>query len=165
MSAVNLDVISWSQALRGGAPLKYSEVLIQPDFKTAFVSYFQLVVFLTGIFNPITKYLLANFVLPKPGQGPSMEYMEKSCFLSVTMLGIGSKGSRAMSTMYFPRDAGYLDTARMLAEAGLCMALQEDDLPTNGGGFFSPGYGLGKVLLQRLINTGTYFQSSIEPNK
>lgn len=164
MSGVNLEVVSWSQALRGDAPLKYSEIQLHPDFKTAAVSYFQLLLFLTGILNPITKYLLKNFVLPKPGEGPSLEDMENNSFLSVTTHGIGSKGSTAEAIMYFPRDAGYLDTARMLVESGLCMALQEDQLPAQGGGFFPPGYCLGNILLQRLTKTGTYFQCQVQPD-
>jgi short subunit dehydrogenase-like uncharacterized protein len=46
-----------------------------------------------------------------------------------------------------------------MIESGLCLALQEDKLPIQGGGFMSPAAGLGKVLLERLIQTGTYFAS------
>lgn len=162
MSGVNAEVVSWSQALRGGAPLTYSEVQVNPDLKTAIVSYFTLVLLITGLLNPVTKYLLLNFVVPKPGEGPSFDDMENSSFLSVTTHALGTKGSKADSVMYFPRDAGYLDTARMLVESGLSMALEEKALPVDGGGFFSPGYGLGETLLNRLLNTGTYFQVSVQ---
>jgi len=162
MSIINQDVVSWSQALRGGPPLKYSEVSVYPDMKTAFVGYFQLVLFMTAILNPITKNLLRTFVLPKPGEGPTMEDMEQKSFLTVTTKGIGSSGNTIVEAeMYFPRDAGYLDTARMVVESGLCMALEEDSLPIVGGGFFSPGFALGETLLKRLTTTGTFFSSRV----
>jgi short subunit dehydrogenase-like uncharacterized protein len=164
MSIINQDVVSWSQALRGGMPLKYSEVAVNPDLKTAIVGYFQLVLFITAILNPFTKFLLRTFALPRPGEGPSMENMEKNSFLTVTTKGIGSAGSVAEAVMYFPRDAGYLDTARMVVESGLCMALHENDLPVRGGGFFPPGFALGDTLLGRLTTTGTSFYSSIRKN-
>lgn len=165
MSIINQDVVSWSQALRGGAPLVYSEVALNSDFKTAVVGYFQTVLFLTGIMNPLTKNLLMKFALPKPGEGPSMDDMENNFFLTVTTRGIGSAGSEAEAVIYFPRDPGYLDTARMLVESGLSMALNEKDLPVSGGGFFSPGYGLGETLLGRLARTGTYFQLKVLKNE
>ena len=161
MSIINQDVVSWSQALRGGMPLKYSEVAVNPDWKTAVCGYFQLVLFVTAILNPVTKSLLMKFVLPKPGEGPSLENMENDNFLTVSTIGTGTGGSKAEGAMYFPRDAGYLDTARMVVESGLCMALQEDQLPVTGGGFFSPGFVLGETLLVRLTSTGTSFDSKI----
>jgi short subunit dehydrogenase-like uncharacterized protein len=161
MSIINQDVISWSQALRGGMPLKYSEVSVNPDLKTAVTGYMQLVLFLTAILNPVTRSMLAKFALPKPGEGPSMEDMESNSFLTVTTKGTGAAGTLAEAVMYFPRDAGYLDTARMLVESGLCMALDEDYLPVSGGGFFSPGFCLGDILLGRLTSTGTLFSSRI----
>ena len=47
----------------------------------------------------------------------------------------------------------------MLVESGLCLALQEDALPFKKGGFTSPAAGLGSVLMERLVRTGTYFES------
>jgi short subunit dehydrogenase-like uncharacterized protein len=48
----------------------------------------------------------------------------------------------------------------MLVESGLCLALAEDELPANlGGCFMSPAAGLGNVLLKRLVETGTHFET------
>jgi short subunit dehydrogenase-like uncharacterized protein len=69
--------------------------------------------------------------------------------------------------IYFPKDCGYYETARMVVECGLCMALEEDKLPIKGkhtGGFFTPAYGLGNVLLDRLTETGTYFDAFVHPS-
>jgi short subunit dehydrogenase-like uncharacterized protein len=80
-------------------------------------------------------------------------------FLCVKGEAIGRNGCRAESIFYLDKDPGCLETSRMLIESGLCLALHEDKLLIKGGGFMSPAAGLGKVLLERLIQTGTYFQS------
>ena len=72
---------------------------------------------------------------------------------------IGRTGSRAESIFYLNQDAGCLETAKMMVEAGLCLALQPDQLSSQGiAGFMSPAAGLGNVLLNRLIQTGAYFE-------
>jgi short subunit dehydrogenase-like uncharacterized protein len=88
-----------------------------------------------------------------------------SDFLCVKGEGIGEKGSRAESIFYLDKDAGCLETSRMLVESGLCLALQEDALPCKetGGGFMSPGAGLGTVLIDRLVKTGTFLESKGYP--
>mmetsp|Transcript_10196 Transcript_10196/g.16298 ORF Transcript_10196/g.16298 Transcript_10196/m.16298 type:complete len:562 (-) Transcript_10196:157-1842(-) len=170
MAAVNFQVLGWSQALSGsGTPLAYSESQVSPDFKSAFVNYMGLIVLFTCMLNPFTGYLLHQFILPRPGEGPPLEKMESENFSAIYAQGKGTKGTTVESMIYFPRDCGYYETARMVVECGLCMALEEDRLPTagkHGGGFFSPAYGLGNILLHRLTKTGTYFNSfSEKPRK
>lgn len=155
MAPVNAKVVSWTQALRQGAPLSYSEYAYNPDFKTAFCNYFGLVFFLTAMFNPISAKLL-GMVLPSPGQGPSMNQMQNDSYAAIYARGVGTKGSHVESLMYFTKCVGYLETGRMLAESGLALALSEDELK-KGGGFFSPAYGLGNTLLDRIVATGTHF--------
>lgn len=165
MSGVNKCVVGWSHALRaqGCRVLTYHESQIYPDWKTAIVNYLPLVMLGSLFGNPITLYLLQKFVIPSPGQGPPMHDMEHKFFLCVKALGRGEQGHCAESVMYFPRDAGCLETSRMLVESGLCLALQEEQLPVKQGGFWSPAVGLGDVLLQRLIKTGTVFTSQTIP--
>jgi len=74
-------------------------------------------------------------------------------YLKVTAFGKGDKGSRVASTIYFPTDPAYRDTARMLVETGLTLALDEEKLSI-GGGVWTPAC-LGEQLLERLIATGT----------
>jgi hypothetical protein len=157
MSMVNAKVVNWTQALRKGASLTYTEYALDPDNKTAFCRYFGLVAFFTALLNPITSYLLFKFVLPSPGEGPTMKKMTTESFASIYSEGVGTEGTKVESLMYFPACVGYLETARMLVESGLSMALSEEELPSDGGGFFSPAFGLGNVLLHRLTKTGTYF--------
>jgi short subunit dehydrogenase-like uncharacterized protein len=47
----------------------------------------------------------------------------------------------------------------MLVESGLALALDEKELPSKGGGFFTPSTGMGQVLLDRICQTGTFFAS------
>lgn len=162
MAPINLEVVGWTQALREGAPLTYSEYNIAPDFKSAFLNYFALIAFFTSMMNPVSGFFLKKYVLPKQGEGPTMKDMKENYFLSVYAQGTGSNGSEAEAIMYFPRCAGYLDTARMVVESGLSLALDEDTLPSEGGGFFTPAYGLGDVLLNRLSRTGTYFATRLK---
>jgi short subunit dehydrogenase-like uncharacterized protein len=78
MAVVNFQVARWSHALRckGSKTLKYSEVAVHPDFPTAFTNVAFLAMFGTMLLNPITATILMKFVIPKPGDGPSMEQME-----------------------------------------------------------------------------------------
>jgi short subunit dehydrogenase-like uncharacterized protein len=168
MSQVNYQVLSWTQSLFGreNVPLAYSESQISPDFKTAFANYAVLNVFFTALLNPVTSYVLRSYVLPKPGQGPSLEKMEKTHFSAIYAVGKGTKGSEVESLIYFPRDCGYYDTARMVVECGLALALEEKRLPVSEGGFYTPAYGLGNVLLHRLLKTGTFYDAFvIKPQK
>jgi len=58
--------------------------------------------------------------------------------------------------MTFKGDPGYRETARMLGEAGLCFVFNNDELKL-GGGMHTTASGLGKVLLKRLVDSGTTF--------
>jgi len=58
--------------------------------------------------------------------------------------------------IYFPTDPAYRDTARMLVESGLALALHADKIAV-GGGFWTPASCQGQILLDRLIATGTKF--------
>jgi short subunit dehydrogenase-like uncharacterized protein len=52
----------------------------------------------------------------------------------------------------------------MLIEAGLCLALQPDLLPSEGiAGFMSPAAGLGNVLLDRLVQNGALVECRTFP--
>jgi len=124
-----------------------------------------MMVFGTALFCPPLKWILRAFVLPKPGAGPSMNYMTNA-YLKLTGFATGSRGHRAKSVMYFPVDAGYLDTARMLVESGLCLALRSERekitsaAHSSMGGVYTPAACLGEVLLQRLVDSGTFWNIS-----
>lgn len=162
MAAVNSKVIQRSNALRGvSKDLVYREYGSHPDFKTAFCSYFGFVGFVIALLNPITGYFLRNYFLPRPGEGPSRENRENKFHALITGEGVGSKGTTVQSAMYFPKCVGYTETARMVTESGLALALEEERLPSKAGGFFTPSTGMEQVLLDRLKSTGTYFATKV----
>ena len=78
MATVNAEVARWGYAFRqsGSKSATYSESMVYPDFKTAFVNYLGFLFFGTALFNPITSRLLKNYAMPKPGDGPSLDAME-----------------------------------------------------------------------------------------
>jgi short subunit dehydrogenase-like uncharacterized protein len=163
MAAVNADIVKRSTALRQTAKnVIYRESMVLPDFKSAFCMHFGTILFATALLNPITSTLLQKYVLPKPGEGPSRDAMENKHFLAISAQGVGSKGTKVNSVIYFPRDAGYMDTARMVAESGLVLGLDSAKLSPEGGFFTSSTGGMGNVLLDRLCRTGTHYALSVQ---
>lgn len=137
--------------------MTYNESLIYPGFMRLFITNLQLFIFGLSFFFPPLLFFL-QYILPKPGQGPSKQTMDRG-FLRVSVYATGSRGTKVKTTIYFPTDPGYRDTARMLVESGMCLALDDEFeriqkfCPT--GGIFTPAPCLGRVLLQRLLATGT----------
>lgn len=165
MAGVNSEVVGWSHALRskGSKTLVYREMRVNKDFNAAFVSHAQLLMFFSALLNPVTGTLLKKYVLPKPGDGPSLSNMEDKHYLCVFGEGIGKKGNRVETVMYIPKDAGCLETSRMLVESGICLAQQEKNLPVKQGGFWSPSVALGDTLMERLLKTGTSMETRVIP--
>lgn len=157
LASINAEVVKWSHALRstGSKRLEYKEWALNPDFKTAFSGWIGTIIFGSMLFNPVTRIIVEKFMIPKPGEGPSMEAMENDHFFCLYGEGLGVKGNRVESVMYFPKDPGGLETARMLVEAALCLSLQENDLPAKHGGFWTPATAMGDVLMRRLLASGT----------
>jgi len=81
--------------------------------------------------------------------------------LNLVGYGEGSKGTKVKSVIYFPNDPGYVDTARMLVESGLSLALEEETKSVKGG-YHTTASALGKTLLKRLVDTGCTFDCQIE---
>jgi len=170
MAGVNYDTVNFSHALRRDPKCSYKEQALVEDYKTGLDSVLGLVIFFSSMMNPITGGLVEK-LLPQPGDGPDMAAMEHEYFLAVTGTARGSKGTILQSLLYYNKDPGYLETARMVVESALCMALEEDAVSKNiasasgegsthtttMGGFFTPGFALRKNLLKRLVDTGCHY--------
>src|SRR3954447_897757 len=85
------------------------------------------------------------------GSGPSAEQRAKGWF-KVTFVGEG--GSRRVVTEVAGGDPGYGETAKMLAEAAMCLA--HDDLPQTGGQV-TTAVAMGDALRERLERAGITF--------
>ncbi|MEV6814411.1 saccharopine dehydrogenase NADP-binding domain-containing protein [Micromonospora sp. NPDC051296] len=98
---------------------------------------------------PARRWLLGRLA---SGQGPSAEQRAKSWF-RVRFVGTG--GGRRVVTEVAGGDPGYDETAKMLAESALCLAL--DDLPPTSGQV-TPVTAMGDALLHRLTAAGLTFR-------
>ncbi len=98
---------------------------------------------------PTRKLLLKGS--RSPGEGPSEEVRAKSWF-KVTFVGEG--GGQRVLTEVAGGDPGYDETAKMLAESGLCLAF--DELPQTSGQV-TTATAMGDALLERLQSAGISF--------
>ena len=96
------------------------------------------------------RYLIQQFVLPKPGEGPSPEQQQKGFF---DLRIIGKRDQKSLiAKVTGDRDPGYGCTAKMLVQSGLCMAydISKSDL---SGGFWTPATAMGDRLIKRLTDS------------
>ena len=87
------------------------------------------------------------------GRGPSAEQRERGWF-RVTVVGEG--GGRRVVTRVSGGDPGYTETARMLGEAALALAV--DRLPETAGQVTTAA-AMGDALLERLRSVGIRFET------
>ncbi|WP_433343926.1 saccharopine dehydrogenase family protein [Micromonospora sp. CA-111912] len=99
---------------------------------------------------PTRRWLLGRLA---SGQGPSPQQRAKSWF-QVRFLGSG--GGRRVLTEVSGGDPGYDETAKMLGESALCLALDEG-LPATSGQV-TPVTAMGDALLDRLTRAGMTFR-------
>lgn len=155
MEAINSRVVLHSNALLGmayGRDFSYTEgMLTGKGLKGRLAAILSTVGFgLLAVclyFNP-TRALLTKFVLPAPGEGPSPE-AQLNGYFDVRIHGRDDQGNKLLVKVTGDRDPGYGSTAKMLAQAGLCLALdiRKEQCP---GGFLTPSVAMGDALLQRL---------------
>ncbi len=155
MEAINSRIVLHSNALMGmayGKDFTYSEgVLTGPGFKGragAVMSTLGFGALGVGLFFSPLRALLEKFVLPAPGEGPSPEAQLKG-FFDLRLRGADNDGNHMMVKVTGDRDPGYGSTAKMLAQAGLCLAMdikKEDQ----AGGFLTPSTAMGSALVKRL---------------
>lgn len=99
--------------------------------------------------SPTRKLLLRA---KKQGDGPSPEKRAKSWF---RIRFVGEGGGKRVVTEVSGGDPGYDETAKMLAESGLCLAL--DELPKTAGQV-TTAQAMGDALLARVQAAGIGFR-------
>jgi short subunit dehydrogenase-like uncharacterized protein len=92
---------------------------------------------------PPTRALLKRFVLPKPGEGPTPEQRERGHY-DLLFIGRGVDGQTYKARVTGDKDPGYGSTAKMIAEAAICL----NGLPSGspGGGLWTPASAMGHFL-------------------
>lgn len=156
MASVNANTVKRSNAINGyGSDVLYTEGTAFKSFAAAVWHVLSWAVYGLGLYVPPLRYLMQTFYLPKPGEGPSEDYMDAG-YLHLTGIAKGSKGTVVKSTMSFNVDPGYKDTARMVVESALSLSLEGDKIKC-GGGVHTPAACQKEVLMERLLSTGTSF--------
>ncbi len=102
-------------------------------------------------FGP-TRELLKR--VKKSGDGPS-EAQRKKGWFEVTFL--GRSGDLRVTTAVAGGDPGYSETAKMISESALCLALDRKKLPETYG-VITTAVAMGPVLRERLVKAGMRFQ-------
>jgi short subunit dehydrogenase-like uncharacterized protein len=94
-----------------------------------------------------TRWILSQFVLPKPGQGPNQEQRDQGSF-EILFHGNRDKEILIASIQGF-QDPGYGCTSKMITQSALCLL---EDFPKEQlkGGVWTPGSAMGMTLVQRL---------------
>lgn len=154
MAAINTRIVHRSNAVAGypyGQDFVYDEaVMTGGGFKgrmRATTAAAGLGGFMVAAGIPPTRWLLEK-VVPKPGEGPSPAEQQAGMY-DLRFFAIGADGKTLQTKVYGDRDPGYGSTAKMLGEAGVCLALdcKRDDTP---GGFWTPATAFGDALIKRL---------------
>jgi short subunit dehydrogenase-like uncharacterized protein len=172
MEVINSRIVQRSSYLNGyyGSDFKYREAQASNGLVGA--SLMSSMMFGIGVMfalSPIRN--IAQKRLPQPGQGPSRDTMMNG-YWKHTMIGLTEEkdGQQPQVIEAYVadehRDPGYWGTARMLLEAGLCLALDGAACEAAGcqkGGVLTPASAMGVVLIDRLRRAGLKFDVTRSP--
>lgn len=161
MDPTNSRIVHRSNYLSGfrySKDFKYEELMWFPNtFKgklTAKAIAKVLIKFEQAVKSDFLRGILTNYILPKPGTGPSVKSQENG-FFDYRFYGYADQSARSNEKVQLKvkvtgqKDPGYAGTAMMLSQSALCLALDisKDSL---AGGFWSPAYAMGDKLIKRL---------------
>lgn len=166
MASINTRVVRRTNALLEygyGRDFRYSECSGTGRGPKGLARATQLAAGVAGVmagaaFGPTRSLLLSK--LPAPGEGPSRAEREAGSF-EIHLIGKGHDADGQNHTLRArvvgQADPGYGETAKMLGESALCLAL--DDLQSPGG-VITPAYAMASPLLDRLRAQGMEFSVS-----
>ena len=156
MSAINTRVVHRSNALTRhayGKDFRYDEAVLSgrgPRGRLAATGIAAgLGSFTAAVAFPPTRWAMERFFLPAPGEGPSAEAQRKG-FFDLRFVGRTRDGRAIRTRVTGDRDPGYGSTAKMLGQAGACLALDSPRTRT-AGGFWTPATLFGDRLIERLV--------------
>jgi short subunit dehydrogenase-like uncharacterized protein len=115
-----------------------------------------------GVLLALSKSSTARDLLGKlrpAGSGPSAEERARSFFRVVFL---GQAGDARVRCEVRGGDPGYGETAKILAESALCLALDRARLPPHTGVITSAA-AFGDVLIERLARAGILFEEERYP--
>jgi short subunit dehydrogenase-like uncharacterized protein len=154
MASVNTRIVQRTHALLGrpwGEGFLYDEAMIMGKGPGGVAKATALAGGLAGFMGAAAigpvRSLLNKYVLPKPGEGPSVTAQEKG-FYDLRFFGKTAAGQTIVTKVTGDQDPGYGSTAKMLGEAAIC--LLEQPRSVVGGGFWTPATALGNALVTAL---------------
>ena len=160
MAAINERVVHRSNALSGqayGAQFTYDEGLLTGTGVKGRLAAVSVVAglagFTVGVALQPTRRLLERFVLPKPGEGPSLEAQLAGRY-DLRFFGRTPQGQTLRTRVTGDRDPGYGSTGKMLGQAAASLALDhaKDGVKTGrGGGFWTPATLFDDRFIERLV--------------
>ncbi len=165
MAAINTRVVRRSNALMGypyGRDFRYSERMSFGKGPRGMAMASMVAGGLTGFlaaaaFDPTRKILKKR--LPDPGEGPSKEDRDNGFFV-VRLIAKGQTDDgrevELRGRVEGKKDPGYGETAKMLGESALCLALDPSD---REGGILTPASAMGDALLERLRAADMVFRA------
>lgn len=136
-----------------GPDFAYGHFAHAPNFPTAAAIAVGMGAFVVAARTPALRPRLER--LRTPGEGPSEELRKRSWF-RVDFIGESVSGKRVL-TRVSGGDPGYSETAKMLAESALCLALERERLPARAG-VLTPASAMGPTLRRRLVDAGIRFE-------
>ena len=162
MSGINTRIVRRSNELLGfkyGKDFIYNEVTSFQKGIVGYIKSYSMLIFLGSTkflmsFKP-TFWLLKNFYLPNPGEGPDREKRDNG-FFKILLNGYVDD-NQISCTVTGDRDPGYSGTAIMLTESALSIILNNEKMP-NKFGVLTPASAIGKTLIKRLKTKGIVFK-------
>jgi len=146
MAGVNTKIVRRSNALMGfkyGRDFSYQEAMYTGSGIAGYLKAMQITVGLGSVLLAgsvsVLRSAMANYLLPKPGEGPDKKKREAG-FYKLVFDGETDQGQSITVEVRGDRDPGYGSTSKIIGEAGVCLAL--DELPV-GGGIWTPAIGDG----------------------
>jgi len=161
MAACNTRIVRRTNAVLGypyGRGFRYDEAIATGKGAKGFVAAIGVSAAVGAMFAGLALpplRALSQRVLPKPGEGPTPAQRDAGYFVYELL---GTRGTeRIRVRVSADKDPGYGATAKMLGESALCLALDAERLPVQGGSW-TPASAMGMALVPRLNEVGVRFE-------
>ncbi|MXN77674.1 saccharopine dehydrogenase [Burkholderia sp. 4701] len=160
MAAINERVVHRSNALAGnayGSRFTYDEAVMTGTGLKGRVAALTMVAglgaFMVGVVIQPVRSLMERFLLPKPGEGPSVAAQLAGRY-DLRFFGRAGDGRTLRVTVTGDRDPGYGSTGKMLGQAAISLALDcrsGGEKTGRGGGFWTPATMFDERYIARLV--------------
>ncbi|WP_341205659.1 saccharopine dehydrogenase NADP-binding domain-containing protein [uncultured Psychrosphaera sp.] len=168
MASINTKIVHRTNSLLGmpwGKDFLYDEAM---QLGAGFKGWRKGIALVSGLLTfgvlasfSFTRSILQRYIVPKPGQGPTMDTV-KNGFFNVELYGSTANGGKVTLKVTGQGDPGYGSTCQMISETAILL-LQKTPEQT-GVGFITPASGLGLDLVDRLQKHAqvTFTQLSVD---